>query len=174
MRGNGEPLPSLFYTPWEYKNPNTGEVIEYPPLVLDNDEQGKHIKNAIPILRGITASNSSNNTMYTYLKTCFENGTLKLLQASSEVDERYKNGNISKEEYQCFIQTDMLISELSNIKQDRTDKGNIVYERIIKRQKRDRATSLAYGLSIVLEKEEENIANLSQDTYDENSNYVLW
>ena len=43
MRGNGEPLPSLFYSAWEYKNETTGKVTEYPPLVLDNDEEGKRI-----------------------------------------------------------------------------------------------------------------------------------
>ena len=57
MRGNGEPLPSLFYSAWEYKNPSNGKVTEYPPLVLDDDEEGMSIKDAVPILRGITATN---------------------------------------------------------------------------------------------------------------------
>lgn len=174
MRGNGEPLPSLFYNSWEYKNPDTGKVTEYPPLVLDNDDKGKYIKNSVPILRGITATNISNNTMYTYMKACFENSTLRLLEQSAEVDEKYKNEELSVEEYQCFIQHDLLISELSNIKQATTDKGNTVYERIVKKQKRDRATSLAYGLSVIQEMEEENRLKLEESEYDDFESIVLW
>ena len=174
MRGNGEPLPSLFYSSWEYKNEETGKVTEYPPLVLDNDEQGKKIKNSIPILRGITATNSLNNTMYTYMKTCFENGTLRLLKESADLDEKYKNKQLSAEEFQCYVQTDLLISELSNIKQTVTGNNNIVYERIVPKQKRDRATSLAYGLSVVQEMEIENIKNISQEDTTDWSNVPMF
>ena len=93
------------------------------------------------------------------MKTCFENSTLKLLIESTDVDEKFKNKEINTEEYQSYMQTDLLISELSNIKQDMTKQGNVVYERIVEKQKRDRATSLAYGLSIVQEKEIENKKN---------------
>lgn len=174
QRGNGEPLPSLFYSSWEYKNPTNGKTIEFPPLVLDNDEKGKNIKNAVPMIRGITATNISNNKMYTYMKSCFENATLRLLLPSAEVDEKYKNEEITIEEYQTFIQHDLLISELSNIKQATTDRGNIVYERIVKKQKRDRATSLAYGLSLVQEMEEENILKMNENDYEDFDTIVLW
>jgi len=162
MRGNGEPLPSLFYSAWEYKNPTTSIITEYPPLVLDNDEDGKKIKNAVPMLRGVTATNISNNKMYTYMKASFEDGTLRLLQQSTDMDEKFKNQEMSTEEYQFYIQTDLLISELSNIKQDMTKNDNIVYVRIVEKQKRDRATSLAYGLSVIQEMEEENMKNNNQ------------
>ncbi|MDM0587684.1 hypothetical protein QTH25_12985 [Clostridium perfringens] len=156
INGNGRPLPSLFYSVWEHKDEKTGEVIEYPPLVMDNDEEGMALKGAIPIIRGIHATNSSNNDMYTYAKACFENKTLRLLKHSQEKDSDYKSQKISVEEFQNFIQTDLLISELSNIKQEISEKGNIMYNRIVKTQKRDRATSLIYGLTIVEEMEVEN------------------
>ena len=162
MRGNGEPLPSLFYSAWEYKNPTTSIITEYPPLVLDNDEDGKKIKNAVPMLRGVTATNISNNKMYTYMKASFEDGTLRLLQQSTDMDEKFNNKEMSTEEYQFYIQKDLLISELSNIKQDMTKNDNIVYVRIVEKQKRDRATSLAYGLSVIQEMEEENMKNNNQ------------
>ena len=94
--------------------------------------------------------------MYTYAKACFENKTLRLLKHSQEKDSDYKSQKISVEEFQNFIQTDLLISELSNIKQEISEKGNIMYNRIVKTQKRDRATSLIYGLTIVEEMEVEN------------------
>ena len=174
MRGNGEALPSLFYESWEYTNERTGETIEYPPLVLDNDDEGKRLKNANPIIRGITATNNSNNTMYTYMKGCFENGTLKLLKDSVETIEKQKNGDISMEEWRMFKQADYLITELSNIRQAESSFNNIIYERIDKGTKRDRATSLMYGLSVVLEAEEKNRKNLYANDYDENDDVVYF
>jgi len=166
MRGNGEPLPSLFYESWEYRDEKTKETIEFSPLVLDDDEKGKEIKNSLPIIRGITATQSSNNTMYTYLKASFENKSLRLLKHSTEVDEEYKTEQMTVEEYSMFIQTDLLIQELSNIKQIMSANNNVLYDRIVKTHKRDRATSLAYGLSVINEMEEYNRKNQTDDDYD--------
>ena len=70
---------------------------------------------------------------------------------------------------ECFVNTDLLITELSNIKQDTTNNNNVVYERIVKSQKRDRATSLAYGLSVIQSMELYNIKNVmdEEDVDDE-------
>jgi len=174
MRGNGEALPSLFYESWDYTNPKTGETIEYPPLVLDDDDEGKKLKNAKPIIRGIAATNASNNTMYTYMKACFENGTLRILKDSVDLMEKQKNGEITLEEWQMFKQADFLIMELSNIRQSESSFNNIIYERIDKGTKRDRATSLMYGLSVVLEAEEKNRKDLYTDSYDDADEVVYF
>ena len=78
----------------------------------------------------------------------------------------YKNNEITLEEDLCFIQTDLLIQELSNIKQNANDNNNIVYDRIIKSHKRDRATSLAYGLLVVNEMEDANRKDSQDSDYD--------
>jgi len=171
MRGNGEHLPRLFYEAWEYTDPKTGETVEYPPLILDDDEDSKSLKDAVPMIRGITATNNSNNTMYTYMKSCFENGSLKILKPAIEVDSLYKNEEMSFDEYVCYLQADELTKELSNIKQVETGFNNIKYERIDKGTKRDRATSLAYGLSVIMEEEEYNIKNLNKAPQDD---YALY
>jgi hypothetical protein len=173
MRGNGEPLPSLFYETWEYTDEKTKQTIEYPPLVLDDDEKGKQLKGAVPLIRGITATVLSNNTMYTYMKSSFEDQSIRLLLSSAEMDAAYKSEEISLEEFANFIQTDLLIQELSNIKQSTSNAGNIVYDRIVKTKKRDRATSLAYGLSVVNEMEQYNRKNLL-DGYDPDDDMVYW
>jgi len=166
VRGNGEPLPSLFYETWEHVDEKTKQIIEYPPLVLEDDEKGRSIKGAIPLIRGIAATNTLNNTMYTYMKACFENKSIRLLLPSEEVDILYKNNDITEEQYLSFIQTDLLIQELSNIKQDTNDNNNITYDKIIKTHKRDRATSLAYGLLIVNEMEEANRKDNTDSDFD--------
>jgi hypothetical protein len=160
VRGNGQPLPSLLDETWEHKNEN-GEVVEYPPLVPDDDEERKKLKGAIPLIRKIAATNTTNNAMYTYLKASFENQSLKLLVNSAEVDHEYKQNNISFDEYSSFINTDLLIQELSNIKQSETPHGNTVYDRISKTTKRDRVTSLAYAMAFISELEMKNKLNMN-------------
>ena len=159
-RGSGNGLPRMFYESWEYTDPKTKITVEYPPLIKDNDEDGFLLENAIPLIRAVNATNEFNTTYYPYMKACFEDRTLQLLVSSDEVDSDYKSGKITAEEYAQYIEHDTLQSELSNIKQEYTESGNLQYTRIVKTKKRDRATSLFYGLSVVSEWENENRQNL--------------
>lgn len=156
-QGAGAGLPSLFYESWEYRDERTGKVTEYPPLIQDDDEVGiKTIEGALPIIRAIHGMNNFVNLYYPYMKACFENHTLELLKQSEEIDTLYKQGQLTLDEYEQYIQHDILQSELSNIKQDFTNAEKMTYTRIVKSTKRDRATSLMYGLSICCEMENEN------------------
>lgn len=159
-RGAGNGLPRMFYESWEYTDPKTKVTVEYPPLIKDNDEEGFLLDNAIPMIRAINATNDFNTTYYPYMKSCFEDRTLQLLVASDEVDALYKSGEITPEEYAQYIEHDTLQSELSNIKREYSESGNLQYNRIVKTKKRDRATSLFYGLSVISEWELENRQNL--------------
>ena len=159
-RGSGNGLPRMFYESWEYTDPRTKVTVEYPPLIKDNDEEGFLLDNAVPLIRAVNATNDFNTTYYPYMKSCFEDRTLQLLVASDEVDAQYKSGEITPEEYAQYIEHDTLQSELSNIKQEYSESGNLQYNRIVKTKKRDRATSLFYGLSVVSEWELENRKNL--------------
>lgn len=159
-RGSGNGLPRMFYESWEYTNPKTRVTVEFPPLIKDNDEEGFLLENAIPMIHAINATNDFNTTYYPYMKSCFEDKTLQLLVPSSDVDSLYKSGEMSPSEYAQYIEHDILQSELSNIKQEYSDSGNLQYNRIVKMKKRDRATSLLYGLSVVSEWEMENRQNL--------------
>lgn len=172
VRGNGQPLPSLFDEIWEYKN-EKGEVVEYPPLVPDDDDERMRLKDAIPLIRAINATQPYNHQMYNYMKQCFENKTLKLLVSSTELDMAYKNGEITEDEFMCYINTDLLIQELSNIKQVMSSFSNVVYDRISKTVKRDRATSLGYGLNYIREIEEENKLNIMPDDGANILDYLL-
>lgn len=165
VRGNGQALPSLFDEVWEYKN-SKGEIVEYPPIVPDDDEERLKLKNAIPLIKRINATHILNNSMYTYMKKCFEDRTIKLLVPAAEVDMAYKNNEISFEEYLNYINTDLLIQELSNIKQTESGHGNTIYEKINKSTKRDRVTSLGYGLEYIRQLEEENKLKVKIDQSD--------
>lgn len=163
VRGNGQALPSLLDETWEYTD-EKGEVIEYPPLVPDDDEERMALQNAQPIIRRMNATNQTNNSMYTYMKKCFEDKTLKLLSNSAIIDTEFQGGSMTEEEYSNFINTDILIQELGNIRQESSEFGNILYGRISKSTKRDRVTALGYGLFYISELEEENKLNRSKSS----------
>ena len=161
VQGAGAGLPSMFYESWEYMDERSGKIIEYPPLIQDDDEETLEVlENALPIIRAIHGMNNFVNLYYPYMKGCFEDQSIELLLQSNDVDILYKANKISFDEFEQHVEHDILQSELSNIKQDFTDKEKMTYTRIVKSNKRDRATSLMYGLAVVCEMEQENKTNL--------------
>lgn len=166
VRSAGQGLLSLLEEPWSCRNAN-GELEEYPPLIQDDDDETlKSLPNAEPIIRGVQATADFNSTFYPYMKSCFEDQSLKLLVDSSETDELYKSGKYTVEEQVMHVEHDNLIQELSNIKRTFGLNSQILYDRIVKTAKRDRATSLMYGLSVVFEMEKQGKAELSHKDVD--------
>ena len=159
-QGAGAGLPSMFYESWEYTDPKTGVVTEYPPIISDEEKDIEMLDNAIPLIRGVHGMNNFVNLYYPYMKGCFEDGSLELLMQSAEVDNLYKSNMMSFDEYYQHVEHDILQSELSNIKQDFTNNEKMTYTRIVSGKKRDRATSLMYGLSYVCELETDNKKNI--------------
>lgn len=161
VQGAGAGLPSMFYESWEYLDEKTGKITEYPPLIQDDDKESlEMLDNALPIIRAIHGMNNFVNLYYPYMKGCFEDQSIELLSQSNDVDILYKTNKISFDEFEQHVEHDILQSELSNIKQDFTDKEKMTYTRIVKSNKRDRATSLMYGLAVVCEMEQDNKTNL--------------
>ena len=162
----GQGLLSLLEEPWIARN-SKGEMEEFPPLICDDDEEGRILlPDANPIIRGITATQEFNSTFYPYMKSGFEDESLQLLVDSSETDEEYKNGKYKPEEQMVHIEHDTLVQELSNIKQSYSNQNKIIYTRIVQSKKRDRATSLMYGLSVVWEYEKQGKADMYKKEID--------
>lgn len=162
----GQGLLSLLEEPWSAKN-NRGEIEEFPPLICDDDEEARRLlPDAEPIIRGITATQEFNSTFYPYMKSGFEDRSLQLLVDSSETDEIYKSGKYKPEEQLVHVEHDNLMQELSNIKQAYSEGGKIIYSRIVRKTKRDRATSLMYGLSVVWEYEKQGKADMYKKEAD--------
>ena len=126
VRSAGQGLLSLLEEPWSYRD-EKGEIIEYPPLICDDDEETQiEIPEALPIIRGIQATVDFNNVYYPYMKSCFEDKSLKLLIDSSEVDEEYKSGRYQAGEKLMHVEHDFLVQELSNIRRTFSQTGQIV------------------------------------------------
>ena len=167
----GEGLLSALCEIWVYTD-EKGNKTEYPPLVVDDKpELLEEIPTALPVIRAIHGSAQFNSDYYSYMKACFENGTLRLTTDSSESNEDYKEGLTSAEEQSIHIEHDYLIQELSNIAEVLTDSNTKVYKRIVPRKKRDRATSLMYGLSYIHELETESKAKAYKKDDDDWSDY---
>lgn len=92
------------------------------------------------------------------------------------MDSFYKDGAFTVEEFSQYVEADMLIQEASNIKQAFTDSGVVIFTRIVKTKKRDRVTSLLYGLSEVSEMENANRSNCfrtpKKNNYEEYFKYI--
>lgn len=173
IRGNGEPLKALFYESWIYEN-DKGESIELPPLIDEDDgEARKNIPNALTMLKCIAADNNFNNTMYSYMKSSFEDGSIRLLIPSTNIDSKFKSGQVPPEEYAVHVETDNLIQELGNIKQTISAHGNIRYVRISGSMKKDKATSLGYGLAYIQELEIKNKMSLF-NSEDDAEDYLFF
>ena len=171
----GEGLLSLLEEPWKTRD-DKGNEIQFPQLICDDDDEARMLlPDALDKIRAIKATSEFNTSFYPYMKTCCEDKSLRLLSDSHEVDEAYKDGEISPEEFYVHVEHDNLIEELSNIKQNISSQNKILYDRIIKRNKRDRATSLMYGLSVVYELEREGKADIYRSKVDDETylmNYI--
>lgn len=167
IRSAGEGLLPLLEEPWVHNDK------EFPPLILDNDDETRMmIPEAEPIIRGITATVEFNAQFYPYMRSCVEDGSLRLLLHSTEVNEDYKNGSYKPEEFIVHVEHDNLMQELGNIKRTFSDRSQVVYERIVNTTKRDRCTSLMYGLSVVSELEKQGKADAYKKPQDEEK-YLL-
>lgn len=165
-RSAGQGLLSLLEEPWSYRD-ERGDLEEFPPLIQDDDEETMlELPDAEPLIRGIQATTEFNNMFYPYLKSCLEDQSLELLVDSNEVDELYKSGKYSPEEQLMHVEHDFLAQELSNIKRGFGQSGQIIYDRIVKTSKRDRATSLMYGLSVIYEYEKQGKADVGKKEVD--------
>ncbi len=167
VRSAGEGLLPLLEEPWVY------EGKEFPPLILDNDDETQALlPDALPMIRGITATVEFNASYYPYMRSCIEDNSLRLLVHSTEVNEDYKNGEYPPEKFLVHVEHDMLMQEMGNIKRTFNDRMQVVYERIVNATKRDRATSLMYGLSVVSEMEKQGKADANRKPIDEEK-YLL-
>ena len=163
----GEGLISALCETWSYID-SKGNIIEYPPLIEDdNFDLQAEMPDALPLIRGIHASTQYNNNYYPYMKACFENGSIRLTTDSAESDSDYKEGSISVEEQSIHIEQDFLMQELSNITEVITENNVKAYKRIVPKKKRDRVTSLMYGLSYIHELEIESKARAYKKQEDD-------
>lgn len=159
----GEGLLALLAEPWSCIN-EKGDNVEYSPLLSDDDD-GIRRANEIggePIIRAIRSTETFNNDFYPYMKAGFQNETIRLLVSSVNTDEDRKDNLYSLEEHMAHVHQDILIQELSNIKQYFSNGNKLLYGRIVQNNKRDRATSLMYGMSVICEYEKEEQLKLSK------------
>lgn len=155
--------------------------IEYPAWTAFNDDkmdERKQDENAEPIIYSIKASAQMNHEMANFLKQDFSTNRISLLlsrdDASGEladIIEGYdKFSAIEKEQLlDPFTESSLLMIELTNLDAKYSDNGLVnIVKPIGGKVKKDRYSSLAYGIWYAhqLEKENLNKAKKSKSSWD--------
>lgn len=144
---------------------NTGEY--YPPFGVFNDPDDKYKNFRTPdtedkVLYLVKANAPFNTEMYTILQTQLNAGKVKFL-----IDERQKKDKImamekakrmsreERDEYlRPFVLTSVLREELLNLREE-TEGVNIILSRANKNIKKDKVSSLGYGLYYIKTEEDD-------------------
>ena len=142
--------------------------IEYPAFTAFNDEKMQdraYDKNALPVIYSIkvTGANAAqtNHEMAVYTKTQFEKGRIKLL--ANEVEGReyildnQQSLKLTEEDIArlnaCYFQTTRLITEMINLEVE--VRSGFIKLTEPSGHRKDRYSSLAYGLYYIKQKEME-------------------
>lgn len=160
-RGLGDAFPQFLSQPWT--DPETKK--EYPPLVIDTEVS--MIRNALPLLRPVVATNIVNQQMVSATTICLEQGSLELPISSRMIldsrlmkpgdDEAEGTEQVHKltlEEKAIFVEADALQVEMGNIVAKETGANSIIYDVAKSTQHKDRYSSLAMALRYIAEIEE--------------------
>lgn len=86
-----------------------------------------------------------------------ENGKLRLLKKKNVMENQISyTDNEIEDEVAPFVQTDLLINEVANLKLEITDNNTFKVIRLTRRIDKDRYSALAYGLYYIKKFEEQN------------------
>ena len=126
----------------EHRDPITGEI--YPCFDTLNTDDLTETNNSIKVVHGLTSQSAQTDIITTFINMV-ESGILSLLikKTTSDVSE-YNDEN--KELLVQYMQTDILIEEISNLKLKELPSKKLTVERVVRRIDKDRWASLAYGL----------------------------
>jgi ribonucleoside-diphosphate reductase alpha chain len=88
-----------------------------------------------------------------------ESQKLQLLQKNDNKDYDVNDADYIKSEVLPFIQTDLLLEEIANLKLKKLPSGKYSIEQVTKKINKDRYSAIAYGLWYIKEFEDKQIDN---------------
>ena len=153
----------------EHKDPISGET--YKCWKAINSDAMPDKNDYEECLYEIVAT-SNNNEIIVNFMNMFESGKLRLLVRKQNSDYSIDdNENIEKQKIP-FIQTDLLVDEITNLKVKYLNNGKLSVEKVVKRMNKDRFSALAYGLYYInaFEDFEQN----ESDNFEEMLKYTLF
>lgn len=169
-RGLGDAFPQFLSQPWT--DPETNK--EYPPLVIDTEVS--IIRNAIPLLRPVVATNAVNQQMVSATTVALEQGALeipissrmiidnRLMKGDDEEDDDAPSRSLTMEERAIYVEADALQIEMGNIVAKETGFNSIIYDVAKRSQHKDRYTALAMALRYIAEVEDKRKRKIAHGT----------
>lgn len=127
-----------------HKDPVNGET--YPAIKIENVDIYVEDKEAKNIGYGVT-SQGINTDIITNFMNMVESEILEILVKKTNTAHL----NLSEHEMMPYVETDMLIEEIANIKIKHLSGGKMTEQRISRRVDKDRYSALVYGLYYIKE-----------------------
>lgn len=132
----------------EHIDPITKESLGcWDTINTDNKPESEYAEKCVFDLK----ASGIQTKIITAFVDCVDSGKLKLLEKRQENDFTDKDRENFEENILPFIQTDLLIEEISNLKVKYGNNNNLSIEKVIKKIDKDRFSALAYMIFYIYE-----------------------
>jgi hypothetical protein len=138
----------------EMIDPRTGEDLECWDTI-NNDKQPE-VKGAEKIVYDLHSQGINTDIIINFIDMV-DSQKLQLLQKNDNKDYDVNDVDYFKSEVLPFVQTDLLLEEIANLKLKKLPSGKYTTEQVTKKINRDRFSAVAYGLWYIREFEDKQI-----------------
>jgi hypothetical protein len=138
----------------EMIDPRTGEDLECWDTI-NNDKQPE-VQGADKIVYDLHSQGINTDIIINFIDMV-DSQKLQLLQKNDNKDYDVNDVDYFKSEILPFVQTDLLLEEIANLKLKKLPSGKYTTEQVTKKINRDRFSAVAYGLWYIKEFEDKQI-----------------
>jgi ribonucleoside-diphosphate reductase alpha chain len=138
----------------EMIDPRTGEELDCWDT-MNNDKQPE-VQGAEKIVYDLHSQGINTDIIINFIDMV-DSQKLQLLKKNDNKDYDVNNVDYFKSEILPFVQTDLLLEEIANLKLKKLSSGKYTTEQVTKKINRDRFSAVAYGLWYIKEFEDKQI-----------------
>lgn len=143
-------------------DPLTGEILDCWDTI--NNDKEPEVKGADKIIYDLHSQGINSDIIINFIDI-IESKKLQLLMKNDSKDYDINDSEYIKNNVLPFVQTDLLLEEIANLKLKRLPSGKYTIEQVTKKIDKDRYSAVAYGLWYIKEfedKQTNNNVDLSQ------------
>ena len=161
--GNGLGIGLVDNLTLEQIDPLTGESLGcYKTINTDQESENEDAEECLYVLK----SQSINTDIIVNFIDNVESGKLQLLEKRMDAGYDLNDEGHIEQEVAPFVQTDLLLEEIANLKMKTMNNGKLAIERQTRKLDDDRFYSLAYGLYYIYEYENDLDIDIKSDMSD--------
>jgi ribonucleoside-diphosphate reductase alpha chain len=140
----------------EQIDPLNGETLDCWDTM--NNDKEPEIRGADKLVYDLHSQGINTDIIINFIDM-IESQKLQLLQKNDNKDYDVNDADYIKSEVLPFIQTDLLLEEIANLKLKKLPSGKYSIEQVTKKINKDRYSAIAYGLWYIKEFEDKQIDN---------------